>query len=358
MKKLAFLFIFLLTVTSSLLSQPRFDRYVASDYIPQGFAVAVNSSGYLVIADSLTNVNFVGVAFRAVDGLATADVVSSGLFTNSRWSFTVGKPVYLGANGNLQTGNQVGSPVGLAVSSTSVYLSSLASADKASRSPETFYTFFEDFDTDSLGLLNKRWTLTLDSATVSSRDSASGVMAVSTTGGGTFQRGVLQPKVESVKFRSGLPVTYGAHVFIDSALINAKVFIGLSVRTTTPGDSLNDADVTSGAFFYKAGGDTLFACRSVRGDTAGIGTDNYSNTRTTFEIPRLLGKGAWLKLLIEWDGSSTLTFKINGATVASVTSTNHVAITELIPILSIRNSSSGTHSLVIDYLYINQKRRL
>lgn len=355
-KLLSFIFVLVLVATT-FAQVPRVDRYAVADYIPAGYAVAVNSSGYAVIADSLTNNRFVGIAYADANNPNLVEVIPVGNYTNTRWSFTAGAPVYLGVSGNLQTRVAVGPSIGVALSTTSVFILGPGAYENSLKDPEAYYTFVDDFDSDSLGLLYKRWTMTLDSVTVTYRDSINGVNAFNTTGGGTYQRAVLQRPTEAVKFIAGQPVTFKQRVALDSALINAKLFVGLSVRTTAPEDSLNDASVTSGAFFYKAGGDTLIACRSVRGDTAGIGTDNYSNTRTTYEIPRLYGKIAWVTFAISWDGSSTLTFRINGTSVATVTSTNHISITELLPTFAFRNSSSGTRSLLVDYVYVNQWRK-
>jgi len=357
MRKLLSLFIVLVLASAGLAQVPRVDRYAVADYIPAGFAVAINSSGFAVIADWLSYNRVVGIAYAAAGSPNLVEVIPTGNYTNTRWSFTAGKPVYLGVSGNLQTRVAIGPSIGLALSTTTVLLLGPGAYENSLKDPEAYYTFVDDFDSDSLGLLYNRWIMTLDSVTVTYHDSINGVNAFNTTGGGLYQRAVLQRPTESVKFIAGQPVTFKQRVALDSAMINAKLFVGLSVRTTAPEDSLNDASVTSGAFFYKAGGDTLIACRSVRGDTAGIGTDNYSNTRTSYEIPRLYGKVAWVTLAIEWDGLSTLTFRINGTSVASVTSTNHIPITKLIPTFAFRNSSAGTRSLLVDYVYINQWRK-
>lgn len=124
MKKLLIPLLVLLIASAGLAQYPpRVDRYTAATYIPEGFAVAVNAAGYAVIADSLTNTNFVGIAFRAADGLQTVEVIPSGQVTNtSRWNFTVGNPVYIGMGGNLQDAIEAGPSVGMAVGTHTVML--------------------------------------------------------------------------------------------------------------------------------------------------------------------------------------------------------------------------------------------
>lgn len=118
------------TSAPTLVPQPTPGDYPAGESIDPYRLVSLTSGGLLVLADSgdVTQVaGAIGVTLNGAAIGARPQIVTAGLITNSGWSWTVGRPVFVGVNGLFTqsptlTGEGYLQPVGVAVKADQIWL--------------------------------------------------------------------------------------------------------------------------------------------------------------------------------------------------------------------------------------------
>ena len=76
-------------------------KYVASTTIPPGRAVSLDSDGKLILADMTGDRSVIGITAEMIATDEKGLVTTFGYIERPEWSFTPGKDVYLGKDGQL-----------------------------------------------------------------------------------------------------------------------------------------------------------------------------------------------------------------------------------------------------------------
>jgi hypothetical protein len=237
------------------------------------------------------------------------------------------------------------------------------------------YVWFDDFfklDSTTTGDLNG-WICTVNrrgasavGAEVNPKavmcDSFGGVMYIQLND--SLDYGLtMQQSFEFVKPDSFHSMHFEAVVLKDSgAKVQEDWIVGLSIRNTTPMDSMYDAG-TQGLYFYKRDGDSTICAVTKRGATAATYlSDTVAYLYKAFQNTALkgdTGKG-WIKLSIDWD-TRTAKYFINDTLVFVTDSSACLPVAanqELTPTIGYMSGEENTKTrrMWFDYIGIWQRR--
>jgi hypothetical protein len=144
---------------------------------------------------------------------------------------------------------------------------------------------------------------------------------------------------EAWALTAGKPLWFEAKLAIDDAT-QSDFLIGLCVTDTAAIDAVSD-----GVFFQKDDGDANIDYNSTgTGGAAAVDTDSGVDA----------ANGIFVRYGIVWDGTSTVTFFLDGVVVG--TDATDVPTTELTLTIAVQNGEAVAKTLTVDYVKIVQMR--